>query len=123
MLATQQLRIAFYDQNNHLKSDEALGTGVASIRNLCERLGSVVRIKFPISDKTGAVTGEGVLGAVLRKGDASQMNDALPESAVTVEKGVLRIVSIAAFDLGGGDQSLLDNKPVSRVSYHPWLTF
>lgn len=114
MLTSQSLRIEFREQNG-LASDVSLGHAVVSIRSLCQRLAQPVTIPFQITNVSGAITGKGEISAMLARGDASQLSEALPESAVVVEKGNFRIVRIVAEDLGGGSQSILDSKPVSLL--------
>lgn len=115
VLSSKQLKINFFDQNS-LNKDVALGIGAASLRSLCERLGQLVTLRVPIADLSGAVAGEAEVKAMLTKGDPSQSSEGLPESAVVVEKAMMRIVKIAAFDLGGGDNGLLDSKPDPYVT-------
>eukprot|EP01031_Cornospumella_fuschlensis_P026043 gene26043-31445_t len=110
ILANSSLKLTFSDQNLS-RSDKLIGLGSSSLRPLCERLGKVTKLTIPISDSSGAVCGEAVVNAVLKKGDPSQMLEALPESAVVVEKGIFKVLEVAAYDLGGGDKSIFDNKP------------
>jgi hypothetical protein len=112
ILEKNQLIVKFFDQNSSRK-DIPLGQGTLSVRPFCERIDQSVRASAPITGSNGAVTGELELNAVLSKGDPTQFLEALPESAVVVEKGLLKIIKMAAFDLGGGDKSIFDSKPVS----------
>ncbi|RYH30865.1 hypothetical protein EON65_04035 [archaeon] len=110
VLANTTLKLTFSDQNLS-RGDKMIGFGSASLRPLCERVGKIMKLTIPISDSSGAVCGEAVVNAVLKKGDPSQMIEALPESAVVIDKGVLKMMEVAAYDLGGGDKSIFDNKP------------
>jgi hypothetical protein len=58
----------------------------------------------------GVAIGQAVIGATLRVARAEEITETIPEEAITLQKGVLMIKSVAAKDMRGGDSGPFDKQ-------------
>jgi hypothetical protein len=117
ILGKEKLTVRVMDENA-TRRDSVLGVGVASLRKLCARVNTPVEIGVDLASESGAAVGRVVLTAVLSESKLEDLADALPVSAVVVNKAQLVIKSIVAQDLKGGDSSLFGDKPVSQIAMY-----
>ena len=113
ILSNDKVTVLVMDENT-TRRDSVLGVGQASLRKLCPRMNSPVEIAVDLVAENGAAVGRVVLPAMLSESKLEDLNDALPVSAVVVNKAQLVIKKISAIDLKGGDSSMFGDKPVSN---------
>lgn len=104
ILANEKLEVSVMDEN-HLTGDKSLGSGKASLRRLCPRLNSEVELSVDLTE-SGVVCGRVVLVAILRATTRDQLIETIPENAIKVVNGLLRIHKVSVHGLKGGDAGI-----------------
>ncbi len=107
-----KLVVNFLDEN-FSRGDVPLGTGSVSIQSCCARINEDVSLPFDLKDTKGSLVGKAMLTARLAPGKVQDMNDGLPESAVTIDKGLMKIYEITGTDLVGTKALINAMAPVS----------
>jgi Ca2+-dependent lipid-binding protein len=104
ILANEKLEITVMDQDS-FTGDKSLGSGKVSLRRLCPRINSEVELSVDLTEN-GVVCGRVVLIAILRAVTRDQLIETIPESAIKVAQGLLRVHKISVNGLKGGDAGL-----------------
>eukprot|EP00981_Chlorochromonas_danica_P012473 scaffold4991_cov156-Ochromonas_danica.AAC.1 len=110
ILRSSELKISFHDENAG-RRDVLLGKSNISVRSACTRFGERTEIPFPISDQNGAIVGEGVITVLLSKSEPGALSEALPESVVTLEHALVKVLGMTIVDIKASGTGLLDQKP------------
>jgi hypothetical protein len=109
-LANEKLRIDFFDQN-FSRNDVPLGSGTVSLRSLCAKINTDVPLEIDLIDDKKAIISKCTVTGKLIQGDIKDAFDSLPDSMVKIEKGVLQILEINAYDLKSGQsESMVDTE-------------
>jgi hypothetical protein len=108
ILLESKLRVIVMDENSFRKHS-LLGAGSVSLRRLGPRINSEVELTVDLQDN-GVAIGQAVIGATLRVASAEEITETIPEEAITLQKGVLMIKSVAAKDMRGGDSGPFDKQ-------------
>lgn len=116
ILSNEKLTVRVMDENT-TRRDSILGVGVASLRKLCARLNIPVETSVDLVAENGAAVGRVIVTAVLSESKLEDLAEALPVSAVVVNRAQLVVRRIAASDLKGGDGSFFGDKPVSNFHH------
>lgn len=110
ILRSSELKISFHDENAG-RRDVLLGKSNVSVRSACIRFGERTEIPFPISDQNGAIVGEGVITVLLSKSVPGALSEAFPESIVTLEQALVKVLGMTIVDIKASGTGLLDRKP------------
>jgi len=101
---------------NTSRGDVVLGKGEISIRKLTKNLGNNNKLKIDLVDETGAMHGRLEIVCVLRKADLSEVVDAIPDSAIKLDKGTFSIKQIDLKNLKGAESMLGNKDPYIKIS-------
>jgi hypothetical protein len=104
MLANDKLEITVMDEDS-FTGDKSLGSGKVSLRRLCPRINSEVELSVDLTEN-GVVCGRVVLVAILRAVSRDQLIETIPDSAIKVVQGLLRVHKVSVREIKGGDAGL-----------------
>lgn len=119
ILGDEKIEIIVMDENSS-NSDSLLGTGKVPMRKLCSMFNKLVEMSVDLSDEKGATVGRVSLNATLTAGKLQDVNDGIPESAVTfTTDGLCQVHEIALIDM---DASLGDRQkqPTVHLQVDDW---
>jgi Ca2+-dependent lipid-binding protein len=109
LLGKEKLMVRVMDENTTRK-DSVLGVGSVTMRKLCSRINSAVELSVALMAENGTAVGTVLITATLSQCRLEDLVDALPESAVTVKAGLLKVTKITALDLKGNAFTFLGDK-------------
>lgn len=119
ILSKEHLEVVAMDENS-LKADDLLGSGTISLRKLASMFGQQVELSVDLKGEKGVAAGRVTFRAELTSGQLGDLNDGIPDSAVTLKDGKIRLHEITLLDMVAvkGDKEL----PLIGLKLDSWRT-
>ena len=117
ILTKEKLEVIACDENSS-REDNVLGTGMISLRKLANMFAQKVELSIDLKDDKGASSGRVTLFATLTNGDLQDLNDGIPDSAVTFQEGKMRLHEVSLLDMESikGEKE----KPIVQLQLDNW---
>ena len=117
ILSKEKLEIIAMDENSS-REDDILGTGMISLRKLAGMFAQRVELSIDLKDDKSASSGRVTLYAILTNGKLQDLNDGIPDDAVTFKDGKMRLHEISLLDVESikGEKE----KPIVQLKLDDW---
>ena len=113
----EKLEIIAFDENSS-RVDIVLGTGMTSLRKLANMFAQRVELSIDLKDDKGASSGRVTFFATLTNGALQDLNDGIPDAAVTFKDGKMRLHEVSLLDMESvkGEK----DKPIVQLQLDNW---